>query len=198
MRLGAGEGEEQVGVLVLKLLQHRQHPSHRRRAHIAEQQEHLVLQHQLQGVLDRRVRLVAVVIDGQGDAAPADAAFVVDLGEVGPGAAVELYAQPPRRAGKGRGDAQPKFGVGDAGLKAAALALRQGAGCVQPWRGQPAGQAVADQVPPADSPMLLRHNGLVAESCRFGEGFLGATPLQAFIAFWKAGRAAMRSMYPLR
>ena len=41
--LSAGEGEEEVDVALLELLQHRQHPGHGRGADVAEQQEHVVL-----------------------------------------------------------------------------------------------------------------------------------------------------------
>ena len=113
--LRAGEREEKVDVPVLELLEHGQDAGHRRRAHIAEQQEHLVLQHEGHGVPDGRVRLVAVVIGLDGYAAAANAAPVVDVLEVGAGAPVQLDSQAARRSGERGRHAKGDFGVGNAG-----------------------------------------------------------------------------------
>ena len=67
-------------------LQHGQDAGHRRRAHVTEQQEDLVVQHEGHGVVDGGVRLIAVVIGLDGDAAAANAALFVDVLEIGAGA----------------------------------------------------------------------------------------------------------------
>ena len=63
LRLGAREGEEDVHLLVLELLQQRQDAGDGRRADVAEQQEDLVLQHQLERVFHARIGLIAVVVE---------------------------------------------------------------------------------------------------------------------------------------
>ena len=98
----AGEREEQVHVAVLELLQERQHPCHRRRADIAEEQEHLVLDHERGAVRDRRIGLVAVVVDLLPDTTAGDATGTVNVLEVGHRSPVQLDAQTPRRTGECR------------------------------------------------------------------------------------------------
>ena len=63
--LRAGEGEEQKDVLVLEFLQDRQNPGDGGRPHIAEQEKDLVVQHQFHGVVNRCIRLIAVIVELQ-------------------------------------------------------------------------------------------------------------------------------------
>ena len=110
--LGAGERKEQVDLLLLELLEHRQHPGHGGRADVAEQGEHIVPEHQGHGVLDGRVGLVAVVVGPEGDSAAPDATLAIDLGEVRGGTPVELDPEPSRRTGERGGHAENDLLVG--------------------------------------------------------------------------------------
>ena len=64
--------------------------------------------------LTEGIRLIAVVIGLDGYAAPANAAQIVDVLEVGAGAPVQLYPQPPRRSGERGRHAERDFRIGNA------------------------------------------------------------------------------------
>ena len=87
----------------------------RRRAQRIEDEQHLVALHQLARLLDRLGRAVAVVIRDEIDLAAVDAAFGVDLVEVG---LFGLADHPVGGSGARIGDdiADLDFGVGGAGV----------------------------------------------------------------------------------
>ena len=114
LRLGAGEREEEIDLSLLKLLEHRKNARDRRRADIAEEREDLVLQHQGHRVLDRRIRLIAVVIGFEDNSSASDAALTVYVLEVGAGPAVELYAEAAGGTGECGGRAEHNLAVGHA------------------------------------------------------------------------------------
>ena len=152
LRLGAGERKEQIDALVLELLEHGQHARDGGRAHVAEQQEHLVLQHEGHGVLDGRVGLIPVVVRLQGDGAALHAAVLVDVRKIRAGSAKQFDAQPAGRAGERCGHAQHDFGIGHAG-PVDGIALRHGVlrnrvRDFQPGKGHQSRQPGAQYGPP--------------------------------------------------
>ena len=167
--LGAGEGEEQVDSLGLELLEHRQHAGHGGRAHVAEEQEDLVLQHELHGVLDAGVRLITVVVELEDDFASVDAAVLVNVVEVRLGAAVELGAQSARGTGEGGGHAQDDRPVGpDA-----------------PYRGQCLGA-------PGTEPRRRQHRRQPGpDECSAGQ--TGVTGPRGHAVFYRQGSACPRA-----
>src|SRR5262245_13508787 len=76
----------------------RQTPSHRGRADIVEQDEYFVVFDQANGVLDRRQRIVAVVISLDCDLAAVNAASLVDMVKIDLRPTVQFDAQPATRS----------------------------------------------------------------------------------------------------
>ena len=112
--LRAGEWKEQEDVSVLKFFEHRKHAGYGGRSDITEEQKYIVFQHQFQGIFDRGIGLIAVVIGFENDFAPRDTPLLIDVCEIRTGTAIQFDAQTPGRAGERCGYAEDNLGVGHA------------------------------------------------------------------------------------
>jgi len=115
--LRAGKGKEEAEVQLLILLQARQHAGDRRCADVVEEEEHLVLLHQFQRVLDRSIRLIVIVVRLDRHSPAVDAAGAIDLRQVRHRAPIQLDAEAAGGAGERRRHADDDFLVGHALLR---------------------------------------------------------------------------------
>ena len=112
--LGASEGEEQQDVPVLEFFEDGQHARHCRRANVAEQQKHLIVEHQLHGVFDRGAGLVAIVVGFDLYGAASHASLLIYVGKIRTSPPIEFDAQPSGGAGESGGRAEDDLGIGHA------------------------------------------------------------------------------------
>ena len=96
LRLGAREGRDVDDPLLLVVPEQREDADERRRSDVAEEEEDVLALDQLLGVADGPVRLVAVVLDDEGDSPAMDAAVCVDPLEVGSGSSEQLMPEEAR------------------------------------------------------------------------------------------------------
>jgi hypothetical protein len=115
-RVGPGEHAHQGDA---RLLHQGQHLDRGRRAHVAEQGEHVARDDELLGVGEAAGRVVGVVVGDDAYLSAVHPAAVVDEAYVRLGTAQGLGAQIARVAGEGQRRAQPYLVCGHAGRRAA-------------------------------------------------------------------------------
>ena len=116
LRRCAGKGEKQVGTTILKFLEQGEHPGNGRSSHITEQQKHPIFDHELHGVVDRRIRLIAVIVGLQPKLPAAHAALPVDVLEIRTCAPMQFDAQTSGRPRKRRRHAQQILALAHPGI----------------------------------------------------------------------------------